>query len=133
MFNIRLFTLASAGFLVSFTSQAQYANSVVSYSSGTGFVSGYTDPASALGEPSLSPPGPIRCPYYPSDPPYLISQLVSVGTGGSLTLQFNTPILNNPSHPFGMDFIIFGNSGFIITNGNYSGGGITDGSTFGNN
>jgi hypothetical protein len=133
MFNIRLFMLASAGFLVSFTSQAQYANSVVSYSSGTGFGSGLTDPTQALGEPSRVTPGMFGGPVDPFDPPYLSSQVVSVGTGGSLILQFNSPIVNNPGHPFGMDFIIFGNSGFIITNGNYSGGGITDGSTFGNN
>ena len=30
-----------------------------------------------------------------------------------------------------MDFILFGNTGFVIINGDYSGGGITDGSMFG--
>ena len=28
-------------------------------------------------------------------------------------MQFNTPILNNPNNPFGVDFIIFGHAGFI--------------------
>src|SRR5205085_1813634 len=37
----------------------------------------------------------------------------------------------DPAHPFGLDFNLFGNSGFIITNGDFSGGGITDGSLFG--
>ena len=36
-----------------------------------------------------------------------------MGTGGSITLQFNTPIQNNPGNPFGLDFIIFGHAGFI--------------------
>jgi hypothetical protein len=48
-------------------------------------------------------------------------------------VQFSTPILNDPTHAFGMDFIIFGNAGFIITNGDFSGGGITDGALFANN
>jgi len=69
----------------------------------------------------------------PFSPAFRNTQLVSLGSGGSLTLQFFTPILNDPGHPYGLDFLIFGNSGFIITNGNFSGGGITDGSLFGNN
>src|SRR6185503_3617029 len=49
------------------------------------------------------------------------------------TVQFGAPIVNDPSHPFGLDFIVFGNAGFDITNGDFSGGGITDGSLFSNN
>ena len=41
------------------------------------------------------------------------ARLSGIGTGGSLTLQFNTPIQNNPNNPFGLDFIIFGHAGFI--------------------
>jgi hypothetical protein len=71
----------------------------------------------------------------PFNPPYLKEQLVSIGSGGSLTLGFSSPILNlsDHSHPFGLDFIIYGNAGFVITNGNFTGGGITDGSLFGGN
>jgi hypothetical protein len=32
-----------------------------------------------------------------------------------------------------LDFLIFGGAAFVITNGNYAGGGITDGSLFGHN
>jgi hypothetical protein len=58
---------------------------------------------------------------------------VSVGAGGSLTVQFDSPIANDPSNPYGLDFNIFGNSGFVIINGDYTGGGITDGSLYGSN
>ncbi len=87
----------------------------------------------ALGEPSRITPGIFGGSVDPFNSAYLGSQLVSVGAGGSLTLEFNTPISNSPANPFGLDFIVFGNAGFTITNGNYSGGGITDGSMYGNN
>ncbi len=65
-------------------------------------------------------------------PAYLPSQLVSIGAGGWITVKFSRPVLNHPRNRFGTDFIIFGNSFFVITNGNYSGDGITDGSIYGN-
>ncbi len=49
----------------------------------------------------------------------------------SLTLRLDQPLRDDPAHPFGIDFSIFGGAGFIITNGDYSGGGRTDGSLFG--
>jgi len=111
--------------------RAQFADSVVSYTEGSGVESGYNDPTAALGAPSQVTPGEYGGPVDPFDPPYLPGQIVGLGTnGGSITLQFNTPIQNNPGNPFGLDFIIFGHAGFNITNGDYSGGGITDGSLF---
>ena len=131
MKKIRL-TLALAGLFVSVTShtRAQFADSVVAYTPGSGVSPGYATAANALGAPTTF------IGYQNSDPfnaPYSGSHLVSVGAGGSLTLQFNSPIFNNSANPFGLDFLIFGNSGFAITNGDYSGGGITDGSLYGNN
>ncbi|MCI0533686.1 MAG: hypothetical protein L0Z50_00510 [Verrucomicrobiales bacterium] len=130
---IRLFALALAGKLVVANSFAQFADAVVAYTPGVGVSTSYTNPVSALGQPSRITPGMFGGPVDPFNSAYLGSQLVSVGAGGSLTLEFNTPISNNPANPFGLDFIIFGNAGFTITNGNYSGGGITDGSMYGNN
>ncbi|MBI4659164.1 MAG: hypothetical protein HY735_10005 [Verrucomicrobia bacterium] len=118
---------------------AGFADAVVSYSPGTGFATefgsglGFTNVAAVLGEPSKIIPGQFGGPVDPFNPPYLRDQVLSIGAGGSLTVRFDTPILNFPGNPFGLDFIVFGNAGFVITNGNFSGGGITDGSLFGAN
>jgi hypothetical protein len=133
MKSSRLFVLALGGKLVVASSLAQFADAVAGYTPGAGVSASYTNPVSALGEPSRVTPGTFGGPVDPFNAAYLGSQLVSVGAGGSLTLEFNTPISNNPANPYGLDFIIFGNAGFTITNGNYSGGGITDGSMYGNN
>jgi hypothetical protein len=106
--------IAGALFIPAIT-RAQFASGVVSYAEGSGVQSGYSDPTVALGAPSTETVDPIygNSPVDPFDAPYLSSQIVGVGTGGSLTLQFNTPIQNNPDNPFGLDFIIFGHAGFI--------------------
>lgn len=131
-------SLALAGLLSVSSLRAQYADSVVAYNPGAGFTAGYTNAAAALGSPSRLTVDPDpnfggTFPVDPFSPPYLSSQIVSIGAGGSLTLRLQTPALNDPAHPFGIDFILFGNSGFVITNGNFSGGGVTDGSLFANN
>jgi hypothetical protein len=100
---------------------------VIDYNRGTGFATGFTNSAAALGAPAS---GSSVTPFAPA---FSKTQLVSIGTNGSLTLRFDPPIVNDPSNPFGVDFSIFGNTFFAITNGNYSGGGITDGSVGGNN
>jgi len=130
MYHVRLFALALASISLVHTLNAQYADSVVSYSAGAGANPTFTDPTRALGAPTTFIGYQNADPF---NPPFLSSDLVSVGAGGSLTVQFITPILNDPTHAYGLDFQIFGNSGFIITNGDFSGGGITDGSLFANN
>ncbi|MCF7709518.1 MAG: PEP-CTERM sorting domain-containing protein [Verrucomicrobia bacterium] len=100
---------------------------------GTGL--GYTNTGAALGMPSSKTvdPDPMfggTYPVNPFSPPYLSSQLVSIGEGGYLTMELNAPVPNAYDNPFGIDFIVYGNSGFVITNGDYSGGGITGGGVF---
>jgi len=132
MRKIRFASLALAGSLfVSHALRAQYADAVISYTAGSGANANFINPSAALGAPSrINPFGETVDPF---DPPYGTNQIVSLGAGGSLTLRLDTPVANDPSHPFGADFIIFGNAGFVITNGDFSGGGITDGALFGNN
>src|SRR2546426_2908175 len=109
MQKIQLWVLALASSLFSLPAQAQSAEAVVSYSPGAGFSPGFTNPAAALGEPSrATPAGTFGGPVDPFDPAYLPSQLVSIGAGGSLTVQFSKPVLNHPRNRFGLDFILFG-------------------------
>jgi hypothetical protein len=132
------FALAMAG--VGAASQLQagdFADAVVGYDPGVGYAVRYTNVDSVLGEPSrMNPFGDETDPFNPA---YGTNQVLSIGAGGSVTVQFDTPILNHPHNTFGLDFIIFGNSGFIITNEfdfttfQWIGTPATDGSLFGHN
>jgi hypothetical protein len=137
--KVRFSVLAVAVLFTVVTTHAQFADAVISYDPGIGFSPGFTNADAAVGDPSRVTPGPFGGPVDPFDPPYLRSQLVSIGAGGSLTVKFDRPVLNLPENRFGIDFIIFGNSGFIITNAfdpvtfDWIGTPATDGSLFGNN
>jgi len=126
-FHVSRFTFLAGLILAAARVQAQFATSVVAYDSGAGFAAGFTNASAALGAPAAG------ASITPFAPPFSKTQIVSLGTNGSLTLQFNPPIIRNPSNPFGLDFQVFGNSFFGITNGNFSGGGITSGALGGNN
>jgi hypothetical protein len=126
--------------LVSFVLTAQcseFADAVISYNPGIGYAAGYTNPAACLGEPSRV--NPFGEPTDPFDPPYGKDQILSIGAGGWLVVYFHEPILNHPHNFHGLDFTIFGNCGFIITNDfditTYDWIGIpaTDGSLFAEN
>ena len=115
----------------------QFAAEVVSYEPGTGFATewnsgvGFTDKDAIIGAPARETPGEWGGPITPFSPPYLPEQILSVGQGGEVTLKFAEPIRNERLNPFGLDFIVFGSAGFTITNGDFSGGAITDGTLFG--
>lgn len=100
-----------------------WADVVVSYTAGAGisndFVSGapFNNPAVALGEPTrLTSPDSFGGAVTPLQPPFRASEVVSIGYGGSLVIKFNEPVDDDPVNPFGIDFLVFGNSLFT---GNY--------------
>ncbi len=143
MRNLVTSALATASLLLTATALAGgTAAMVVQYDPGTGYATdwatgaGFTNAAAALGEPSRQTVDPD--PQFggtfavdPFSPPYLASQITSIGAGGSLTVQLSAPAVRDPDHLFGIDFLVFGSTGFLITNGDYSGGGVTDGTLFG--
>ena len=131
--------IASFASLTTLGQSDPFADRVTAYQAGAGFATdfstglGYTNAVAALGAPSIVTPGEFGGPITPFSPPYLGEQLLSIGEGGSVVLEFDPPIFNHPSNPFGLDFVIYGSAGFAVINGNFSGGGITDGTLFGQN
>ena len=110
---------------------ANYAAQVVQFHPGTGATPGYDHTDALLGEPSRVTPGEFGGPVDPFSSPWQSGQLLSLGAGGSVTLRFDHPVLDQPGNPFGLDFLVFSSAAFLIVNGDFSGGGITDGSLFG--
>ncbi len=91
--------------------QAPFAAEVVDYAPAPGQFVGdafYNNPVKALGRPhagGFSEPGN--------------SSLVSLGGfGGSITLRFVPPVMDDPANPFGLDAIVFGNAFYVAGNAN---------------
>ena len=132
-----LFVLVAASSLLYARAATPFADELVAYHPGAAYAPGFVHPVSALGE--LSQTNPFGDPVDPFNPPFGTNQIVSIGAGGWLEVRWHTPILNHPHNPYGRDFTIFGNSGFIITNDfdlerfEWIGTPATDGSLFGFN
>lgn len=93
---------------------SSFASLVDDYAPGSNPTAGYTDSAAALGEPTrFTGVGVFPSVVSPFSPPFMPNEIVSIGAGGHLALAFDPPITDNPSNPFGIDFIIFSNNGFI--------------------
>ncbi len=108
-----MWTLALAGGVGSQTLANPFAAAVISYEPGVGGSAALTNAAAALGAPATLIQDPVwgDSAVTPFNAPYLTDQIVSLGTGGSLTLRFDSPITNDP-HPFGLDFLVYGNTMF---------------------
>ncbi|MCH2136784.1 MAG: hypothetical protein MK101_09415 [Phycisphaerales bacterium] len=92
-----------------------WADQVVSFNPGSGGSPGYDDPLTCLGPPERfsgeagGMPGVVT----PFAPAWGLDELVSLGQGGSIVLAFDTPVTDDPLNPFGIDLIIFGNTGLL--------------------
>lgn len=91
-----------------------WADRVVSFSSGIGPVPGYDNPAATLGSPERVTGRAFGFPssVTPFNPPFQNDEIVSIGAGGHLTVEFFEPITNSASNLFGVDLLIFGNGFF---------------------
>jgi hypothetical protein len=85
---------------------------VVSYNPGSGFAPGYTNTSTVIGQPSTA--DSYGTAVDPFDSAWEATQLLSVGAGGWVTVQFDRPIVHYPDGT--RDFIVFGNSFFDVTN-----------------
>lgn len=109
--------IAMCGLLLAvFFSAAQasdpYADTVVSYTTGSGGVNtAYNNSSAALGGVTS-----YATVVYPA---WKATDIVGIGLGGELTLGFNEPIVNDANNPYGLDFTVFGNEMFILSSGTY--------------
>lgn len=106
-----------AGAALSTTASADiFATSVLSYDAGSNAVAGYTNANTALGSAErFTGEGIFPGGVTPFNPAWTSDELVSVGSGGHLTLGFDATITNSASNAFGIDFIVFSNAGFLDT------------------
>lgn len=93
-----------------------FASSVLSYNAGINATPGYIDASTALGSAErFTGEGIFPGGVTPFNPAWGTDELVSIGSGGHLTLGFDATITNDASHAFGIDLIVFSNSGFVDT------------------
>jgi hypothetical protein len=114
--NQKRFLLLLAGALVAMPALAQnHADLVLDYDPGIGAGS-LTNAVAVLGPPSRETADPQWGTFAvdPFGPPYLSSQVVSIGSGGSLTVRFEHPVENDPANPHGLDFHVYGNAFFQL-------------------
>jgi hypothetical protein len=76
----------------------------------------FTNPQTALGEPTrfAGTPETFGTATTPFSSAYRSYEIVSLGAGGSLTLQFDEPVIDHPLNPYGIDLLIFGNAFYSI-------------------
>jgi hypothetical protein len=92
---------------------AQYAAAVASYNAGTTPAAGFTAPATALGSPErLTGEGSFPSVVSPFSPPFLASEIVSVGEGGHITLRLSHYAIPQATGP---EIGVFENIGLIDT------------------
>jgi hypothetical protein len=49
--------------------------------------------------------------------PWAADDIASFQPGGHVTIRFDSPVTDDPLHPYGADFIIFGNAAFVGASG----------------
>jgi len=92
-----------------------WADQVVAYDAGVGAAPGYSDAATSLGPPERFTgegvfPGAVTA----FSSAFGLDEIVSIGEGGHLVVQFDTPVVDDPDNPHGIDLLVFGNALFIF-------------------
>lgn len=102
---------------------SDFATRVANYAPGEGLASDFitgkpcNDASTALGRPTVDTSGDLfnmpeseKVPVVPVYGAFRASEVVSLGQGGSLVLEFDHRVENDSRNPFGLDLIIFGNA-----------------------
>ena len=91
----------------------------------------YTNANAVLGSPSVCTRGwlgyTLDAPVTPPNPVWSTDQILTLaknedGLGGSVTIAFDHPVVDDPLNPFGLDFIVFGNAFQALGDDQYFGG-----------
>jgi hypothetical protein len=92
-----------------------WADAVVSFTPGVGGSAGFSNPETCLGPPEryTGEASAVPTVVSPFSPAWGTDELVSIGLGGSLVLAFNEPVRNDADNPWGIDLLLFGNSGLM--------------------
>jgi len=94
-----------------------FADTLVDFNLGSGGTMGFDNPLTVLGSPErFTGEGIFPSVVSPFSPPFGTDEIVSIGSGGWITVGFETPIADDPANPYGIDLLIFGNTGFIDSN-----------------
>jgi hypothetical protein len=87
-----------------------FADHVIEYQPGSDPASGYTDMNTIVGSPERfsgenTPfPSVVSC----FSPPFNPDEIVSIGLGGWITVEFDEAVNDDASNPFGIDLLVFG-------------------------
>jgi len=81
----------------------------------------FNDANCALGRPTLITTGDgwlippeVNVPVVPVYQAFRAFEVVTIGNGGRLTVKFNHRVANDKNNPYGIDFIIYGNTTQVI-------------------
>ena len=107
-----------------------FAVQVMDYDEGNGttypdWISGdlFTCSQTVLGRPTVDTTGDNwyitgdHIPVVPVYPAFRYYEMAMICSSGSVTVAFDHRVLDNPANPYGMDFIVFGNSFQVIGGG----------------
>ncbi|MDF1810535.1 MAG: hypothetical protein P1U42_12665 [Phycisphaerales bacterium] len=93
-----------------------FASGVLDYDAGSNAVAGYTNASTALGAAErFTGEGIFPGGVTPFNPAFGTDEIVSIGSGGHLDLSFDMEINDSASNAYGIDLIVFSNSGFADT------------------
>lgn len=93
--------------------ETPFATLVIAFNAGVGGAFGYTNASSVLGSPErYTGEGLIPQCVTPYQPPFLQSEIISLGVGGAITIAFDHDVVNDPRNAFGVDLLVFGNAFF---------------------
>jgi len=91
-------------------------------------VSPYNSPAAVIGQPTLlfddvygsritNELTKVVEPAYWTLPDGVTPDICKINAGGCITVRMGAPVYHNPNNPYGLDFIVFGNSFYVPTGG----------------